>query len=265
MKKWSGFVVVAIFFATLAFGPAAAQDDSQATIEALQTEVADLKLLLTPTAKPTVEPASSEDVAALGVYGPMVELLEPGRADSLSIVARGKYQQGSVAVVVRNNTTKTFRTIEINGDVRDAEGKVTQTVTGFQFYPSPIAPGGLILGQLYFDQPINQGDEVKIKVKGQEASSFDLGAFPMEMIEFNVLDDGRVTGSVRNQSDKTTTNRGYTILLCFDEGDTPVWSETGSVEDGLAPGKVAAFEFGQFGGIPVACDRYLFSAYSYNS
>lgn len=235
----------------------------EATISALQTQVAELEAMLTPTVAPTTEVADSDQIETFGVYGPVIEDLKPGKDGALSLLARGKYQEGAVAVVVRNNTEKTYSTVDVSGEVRDANGKVTQVVNGLQFYPSPIPPGGLALGQVYFDQPVNEGDQVKLKVKGTELSSFSLDSFPLELVEYNVLEDGRVTGSVRNNSEQTTTNRGYTILMCFNEGTNPVWSDIGSIDEGLAPGEVAAFEFGQFGGIPVSCDRYLFAAYSY--
>ena len=43
MKRSIGFGIVVLIIATMAFGPASAQDNSQATISALQTQVADLQ------------------------------------------------------------------------------------------------------------------------------------------------------------------------------------------------------------------------------
>ncbi len=42
MKRSIGFGIVVLIIATMAFGPASAQDNSQATISALQTHVAEL-------------------------------------------------------------------------------------------------------------------------------------------------------------------------------------------------------------------------------
>jgi hypothetical protein len=51
--------------------------------------------------------------------------------------------------------------------------------------------------------------------------------------------------------------------MCFDDMGKPTWTESGSIDQGVAPGDIAAFEFGKFGGIPVDCSTYLFGGYSY--
>lgn len=237
-------------------------DGPEATISALQTQIASLT---TATAVPGAAAASpTAGKLPSGISGTALKHIKKGKPGELSIVAKGSYAKGQVPVIVRNNTQDSVAYVQVSGEVRGADGKVAQLVNAGQFYPQIVAPGQLAIGWVSFEQPVNDGDKVKLKVKSSGNVSFweSQGYIPLEVTELNLLDDGRVTGSLQNPSDKTTTQRGYTILMCFDDAWTPVYEKPGSVDEGIAPGDVAAFEFGQFGGLPVGCGNYLVGAYS---
>ena len=261
-----GLVVVGLIGGAAGHPVAEAQaPGAEATIAALQTRVADLESQLGLNPTPTVRAApSAVDVSDTGVVGTALALIPAGVAGELSIVATGAFDEGTVPIVLRNNTDAAITSIEVSGDVRDRDGRVTQTVSGNQFKPVILQPGQVAIGSVYLGQPVAPTDVVHLEADGTADLSYyeARGAVSLETVEFNDLGD-RITGSVQNPSGRATTDTGYLQLMCLDDAGTPLWTNSGSVDAGMAPGDIAAFEFGKFGGIPVDCGNYLFGAYSY--
>lgn len=259
---WVALVAVAAVLAgTWPDLSATAQDtDKDATIAALQTRVA--RLEGAGTAPAAVSPAASPALSApAGASGPAQAGLPEGEAGKIAIVATGPYQQNRVPIVVRNNTGRAVAYIEVAGDVRDADGRVTEVVRPRQLYPLIVEPGGLAIGYLYFDQEVRPTDKVSLTATGHTdvGSWRDFGAIPVELVEFNNFGD-RVTGSIRNPTNQTTTDSAFIGLVCFDQSGTPAYAAQGSVPKGIEPHGIGAFEFDN---IPFSCDRYLFAGYSY--
>ncbi|MCA9646889.1 MAG: hypothetical protein KC492_39650, partial [Myxococcales bacterium] len=106
-RRW--FVLLLVLLPAVVAPAASAQDvdttpipSPEATIAALQTRVAELEALLTPS--PAAETAADAGIDESGkLFGPGVALLPPGEPGEVSVVLVGPYGTW-LPVVIRNNT-----------------------------------------------------------------------------------------------------------------------------------------------------------------
>jgi len=161
MKRSIGFGIVVLIIATMAFGPASAQDNSQATISALQTQVADLQATVDArgekinaqrtqiaeikgananSVEPTAESASG---GGESVYlgGNALELLPAGAAGKLEVVTVGIYDGTELPLIVRNNTDKPLERLSVSGVARTVDGQLIAAGGDQGLNPSVVRPG----------------------------------------------------------------------------------------------------------------------------
>jgi hypothetical protein len=75
--------------------------------------------------------------------------LPSGQQGRLSVVAKGVYD-GSLPIIVRNNTSRTVNGIYVTGLATSASGRILATGDSQGFHPSLVKPGEITIGYVFF-------------------------------------------------------------------------------------------------------------------
>jgi hypothetical protein len=243
-----------------------AQDaNAEATMEALQTRVAELEeqLAITPTS--TVgqndSPANTRH-AQVSIGGTALEILPRGKLDSLEIIAVGSYTD-HLAVVVRNNSQATLDRISVAATARSADGSLLASGESDSLDPFRLAPGEVAFGIVDFGQiglPPSAVFDLSLESSTAQPLS-DSNELDLEIIETADFPD-RIVGEVRNGTGRTVEDAVMTGM-CFNNNGLP----TRSLFRGLNPGTLRPDESSTFQVSPPyegGCPLYLVAAHGWD-
>lgn len=222
-----------------------AQDTSaQATIEALQTRVAELEQQIGLTPTPAVDesaPAASERRTQLTIAGTALTHLPAGDTESLEVIATGPYM-GYLPVVIRNNSKVTRDDITVSVAVRSPYGSLLASGSSIFTHPYRLRSGQVAFTEIPLDDvalPPNAIFDVSLESKeaGATGASFSID---LEVVDASKIDD-RIVGEVRNTSG-VELNTVQMLGMCFDVDGRP----SGTFLTGLDPDTLSPFASGTF-------------------
>jgi hypothetical protein len=193
---------------------------------------------------PTAEPVAVETEMEVGGYvaGNAFGFLDEGAPGELSVVAAGRYEDGALAMVVRNNTGEPVENVQVE-IIGRLDGELAATGGALGIQPWVVEDGGLALGYAYFN-----GTEIPAEMEFE----FDVSADPAGTNEFTGVrdlvveeangDEDAIIGILRNDHDEDIEGFLITAGVCFDETGAPTEYVQGIAGGGtFAPGDSEAF------------------------
>lgn len=237
----------------LAMSPASAQDsDAAATIEALQTRVAELEeqLGITPTAAAEeTDSAANSAHSQATIAGTALDVLPRGESDALETIAVGGYRD-SVPFVIRNNSPAALAGIDVSLAVRSADGSLLASGhNSDSLAPVRLAPGDVAFGVVYLDDAVLPSDAVfDFSLDGRPARDpGERGVIDFEMLEVNELPD-RIVGEVRNSTGRSQDYVNVK-MMCFTDAGRPTKTLSAYLDRETVPAdETATFQ--------IVADRY---------
>jgi hypothetical protein len=163
-----------------------------------------------------------------------------GEAGKLAVVATGPIEtsgSSEVAVLIRNNTSKTMHDFKASGTARDAAGTLAGSGSSQGFTPYELKVGEWGFGFVYFGTALPEGSTISVTATGTNGPASD-GFIPR--VSFRVLEiatsvvrtNYSVTGIVENPSTKDVSSVAVK-LLCTGADGTPLSVST-DYADGTA-------------------------------
>lgn len=209
-------IVVAVTLA--AVSPVASQDaepskeEIEATIGALQTQAAELDTDNVST--PTVGAVWNTNTAA----GDGFDVLTPASANTVDVIAVGKYDGLRLPFVVHNNTETIASLVSVTGTVLDEAGALFATGGDNGIDPGWIEPKGIGIGYLYFDGvKFPAGATVEMVVDYEAAESRDrVGDLEARVVEWNHIEN-RVVGFLLNPHSININGPILVSVACLNE------------------------------------------------
>jgi hypothetical protein len=281
-------IVVTLVLVTFTGTPSSAQSGEQSTIEALQTEnanlqgtvdargdrmnaqrtqIADLETEVAGGSVATEEPAGDEAQgggASPYLFGPGVELLPAGTSGEVEVVLQGVYDGNILPLIVRNNTDEPIGRVQVTGSARSAAGDLIAAGGDQGFNPSRVEPGSYALGYLYFDGaalPADATFEFNVSYSAPESGSFS--SIDMTVIEATFLGD-RIVGTLQNNHDVEMSGPIDVSIICLDAGGAILGHEQGFTDQDTVPaGESIPFQVSFFGGIDCTYFALASSGYSF--
>lgn len=213
----------------------------------------------------TVADASPATSSALAISGTVT--IPDGEAGKLSIVLTGKpeAQRGTVPVVVRNRTSDSVYSIEVNGTARSADGALVGSGSSQGVTPSEVGPGEWAFGYVYFDSDLPTDASFDLTATGSTDSGF-LASVDGTIAEYNVAPGSYgtdVIGIVSNDTDAEISGPVSVDLMCFDGAGTAPVSTSGSYTDGdsIPAGGTSSFSLS----LPDNCANFALGASGYST
>jgi hypothetical protein len=226
----------------------------EATIAALQTQVADLQLqvksLTTPTvgsgSAPSSNGATTEQVSPF-VIGTAFSLIPQGDDGKVSVVAVGSYTRFdgtlTLPVMIRNNTGADVQQVSVAATARDTAGTLLASGQDRNLSPYRVPTGEVAFGYVDFDGielPVDTEFELTVQsIPVQEVTT--VGILDLEMGEVSAV-DGRIVGQVRNTTDRSLSSTAARIACLSENGTLNGVLYTGLDPDRVEPGQTATFQ-----------------------
>jgi len=271
-----GVLVLALVVTTVVdstgSSPVAAQDEAEATISVLMTEVAELQTqvaeLTTPTARSTAvadeSTPSSEGLGESRYLGGDGEALIPGGAESeLSVVLVGRYDGNSLPLVVRNNTDQEVADVSVSAVARGADNALLATGGDHEFKPNNLVPGDVTMGFIYFDgAELPPGVTFEFDVSASEPSDGSFSRRDFVVDEAALVGD-RVVGVLSNPHSEDLRGPFNVYLLCLgDDGSVLGFHQDYTDKEAASPGETVPFQVTMYG--EVSCPHFIVAASGYN-
>lgn len=283
-------VLVVIGALTLEGGvatPSQAQDTTEDRLSSLETRVAGLEARLdpvaaspvpdlamgvaTPPATPQATPVASVAAAAAAssggsgqtsIGGSAANLLPPGTAGEVIVVAVGTYDGSRLPLVVRNNTGGEVADVSVSATARDAGGALVASGGDQGFRPNLLRPGELAMGYAYFDGAQLPADAVFEFDAEADAPGGALSRLDLVVDEATLIDD-RVVGVLSNPHAETLQGPIGITLTCFStDGILLGFHEGYSDKETAEPGETVPFQVTLQGG--TSCPAFLVAGSGYN-
>lgn len=283
MKRLAAIVVVALVVLSVTYsgGGVEAQDGAEATIEAQETEIAEIRA--TSQARGEKINAQRTQIAELKagptetrqpeqveggessqyLFGPGVELLPGGNAGEVSVVAQGAYNGNILPIVVQNNTDGPIWTVTISSSVRSAAGELIGAGGDQGFDPTKVESGSFAIGYLYFDGATLPADATfEFDVSYESSEGRFLSTLDMAVVEASFLGD-RIVGEFRNEHDVVMSGPINIAVLCVGADGQILTHEQGYTDDDEAqPGESIPFQVTLYGGVD--CTNFIVAGGGYN-
>lgn len=264
MKRMTAFatvVLVMLMAASTAGNGAGAQDGSEATIEALETQLADAKATAaargerinaqrtkiaelsndatTPVAddeqgngRDTITPADADTprvAVDTSLFGESPEALPEGEADVVAVIVTGDPVRSNLPVVLRNNTGADLTVTQVVGVARDEGGKLVASSSFSNLAPAVLTTGQVGVGYVYFDIDELTPDLVfEIEAQYEPAGGDFTYLYDLTITEAELTEDG-IVGIATNPLAKTV-NAGSDVGICFSGDGTVVGYLSGSAD-----------------------------------
>lgn len=212
---------------------AAAEPTSTAPVET-EPEKVEAARLAAVDASPYVRPFG--DVSAV--------TFADGDPGEVSIVwsAEAISDSGSVAMVLRNNTSEDISRITATGTARDAGDKLVGSGESQGFNPAVVAPGEIVWGYVYFDTELaGQTLKYTFEIDAETVAEATLPPIPVTITEVNST-PSQILGSATNEGDETVSGPIGAQIICFDAAGKVTDEISGYFEqDELAAGASGSF------------------------
>jgi hypothetical protein len=177
----------------------------------------------------------------VGIGDVSVLSLPDGDPGSVTVIAAAKTLnfQGSVNLVVRNNTSAVVGEINVSGTARDDTGALVGSGSSQGFQPKVVAPGEIAFGYVYFDvEQAGSAWEFNFDVAAEPVGDYFL---PVTITEINNT-GGQIIGAVTNDLDRDVSGSIEVVAICFDTGGRMIDAVDSYVEqDDLPPGGTGSF------------------------
>jgi len=259
MKRTIGFGIVVLIITTMAFGPASAKDNSEATISALQTKVTELEDLLTPTTGSMGAVTGSGTSSKL--FGPAIDLLPPGEPGLASVVLVGPYGTW-LPIVIRNNTDYSLGRVDVSVAAYSSDGALIGAGSSLEIQPAIIDPGGYGIGNVSFsflDLPADTS--FKFKVEG-EADSEPYLLYDLTIANATFQVD-RIVGEISNDTGLLITNNAQVMFACLNpSGALTNVDSIYSADTTIQPGGTAIFQIDEY---YKPCELFLLTAKGFSN
>lgn len=163
--------------------------------------------------------------------------LRTGRQGRIAVIAQGQYLDGSVAVIVRNNTPRVAQYINVLGVATSPRGRLLATGKDQEMYPSHVKPGEIAFGYVYFgstDPPSN----ARFKLTATDGPTWKRDAFGGDLvIRQSGLAPGRVVGFARNPTRERIEGPIDARAACFTKAGTLIDARSDFTDQGSVPPK----------------------------
>lgn len=269
MTSWLNSIrVIAVVIAIVIAGvsPAAAQEqpskeELEATIEALQTQAAELEPETTGT--PASTPTADGNWNTATVAGNGFEVLTPAPAGTVEVIATGTYDGQRLPFVIHNNTDAAIQEAEVQGTVQDASGKLFAVAGSFAINPGWIEPGGVGVGYLYFEGiAFPTGATVDMTVSYESAESRDsFSSLEATVAEVSQVED-RFVGFLSNPHSVEISGPVEINVVCLAEnGSIASYNEDYTESETIPVGDQVPFQVTLDS---PSCDYFLIAADGYS-
>lgn len=201
------------------------------------------------------------------IGGNAFSLIPAGDSGKLSVVAHGVPSQMSVGmpVVIRNNTTKAIKGIDLSATARDSNGALLGAGNAIFSAPFVIVPGGLAIAAINFGGvEIPEDATFDFKIQPMQSS---LARFrpekDLDVVEANVFED-RIVGTLKNSQSGSVGGPIQVGAVCFDLEGNALSFDLGNVQAGtLAKGETASVQVTLLGYMVTGqgCPAFLIAGY----
>lgn len=192
-----GLVLASISTAMASQQSEPSKEELEATIAALQTQVAGMDSQESGEAVGTPSPSGSWNIATAAGNG--FEVLTPAPAGTVEVIARGVYDGQRLPFVIHNNTETAVDSVSVEASVLDGAGGLFAVAGDLGINPGWIEPGAIGLGYLYFDGiAFPPGATVEMSLSyDAEDSRGTLSSLEAAIAEWNLVDN-RIVGFLAN-------------------------------------------------------------------
>jgi len=244
-----------------------AQDGSEATIEALETQLADAEATsaargakindqrtkiaelagdaTTPAAggeadgdKATAPdgvdaPRAGVDTPRAGVdsslFGESPDSLPEGEAGIVAVIATGDPVRSSLPVVLRNNTGADVTVTQVVGVARGGDGKLVASSSFSTLAPALLTAGQVGVGYVYFDiDELTPDLDFELEAQAEPAGGDSTYLYDFVIAEAELTEDG-IVGIATNPLSETLSS-GSVVGVCFSRDGTVVGYLSGSAD-----------------------------------
>lgn len=202
------------------------------------SEVVDPGSIASVAPSPPVSSAAAGSSTVTGALQSFdVEDLPAGEPGEVSVLGYSEPQEGSVHLVMRNNTGGAISQLVIDAVAYDATGAIIGSRSSSGSTPALVPDGEIVFMSvnLGLDEP---APSVEFAVEYEEGPS-DGGPINLTVSEVNATEDG-IFGRVTNDSGRDGTGATWIEALCFD-GQTPTHKLYGGEGGSLTSGKSTTF------------------------
>lgn len=194
------------------------------------------------------------------VSGNAFDLLSAGEPNTLSIVAQGPLVNGTVSIVLKNNTKDDVTNVTLGAEARDASGKLLGSVSYGTVYPAIIGAGSFELGWVYFGTAPLPDAKVTVYVDSKPVTDLDIQLLTsksgVSVTEFAASKE-QIIGAVTNTS-SDPVNDPYMLVSCWnDKGVLSSTEVARTARKVIAPGESSAFSVITLGSLAPSCDKWL--------
>ncbi|MDQ3692254.1 MAG: VWA domain-containing protein [Chloroflexota bacterium] len=194
-----------------------AADDAASLTEAVFTAFAQVETT------PTPEPVEAETEMETGGYvaGNAFGFLDEGEPGELSVVAFGAYEEGDLALVIRNNTGEPVENVQVE-IVGRAGGELVATGGALGIQPFVVEDGAVTIGYGYFSGAEYPADtEFEFDVSADPAGTDEITGTRDLIVEEVNGDEDAIIGILRNDHDDDIEGFLITAGVCFDDAGAP--------------------------------------------
>lgn len=201
------------------------------------------------------------------IGGNAFSLIPAGESGKLSVVAHGLPSQMSVGmpVVIRNNTEKEIKGINLTATARDSSGALLGAGNAIFQAPFTIVPGGLAIAGVNFGgAAIPEDAKFEFTVEPMQSS---LARFrperDLDVVEANVFED-RIVGTLKNTQDGSVNGPVQVGAICFDLDGNVLSFDIGNAQStSLAKGQTVSVQVTLIGYLisGQGCPAFLIAGY----
>lgn len=238
--------------------PALAQDDLQATIDALETRVSDLE---GPVAEGTPALSNDGDAQFPGVYGAVPPNLPKAPQGEVAVVVEGAfspYSDDYRTVILHNNSSDAVQIGDVKGIVESKDGSLAGASTGSYFIVSELPAGAYTIGFVVFGSDIGDSETVDYEVSLSDDQE-DPGSFEVALsIDRLSQQESTFVGEVVNDHE-LAVELEIVRVYCLNKDGVPYDTETAWFSsETLKPGDSLIFETDDIGSdLQNDCPYYL--------
>lgn len=213
-----------------------------------------------PTPVPTISLTPQDARASIFVIGNASPKLAAGELGVVTVVARATKLDGSgsLAIVVRNNTSQAVERITASGTIDDSAGNLIGSGSDQGLNPNHVEPGEIAFGYIYFEGVSKLPTGAKIDIQLESTAAAD-NTFENRR-DLKGVRAGLVKGTyglslVGQLINQYTDSVGGPIgvgAACFDTSGHLLYTALDfATPDSLSPGQKASYSMGVSGNCPV--------------
>jgi len=249
-------MLVVLLAAATAGNRVGAQDGGEATIEALETRLADAEATstargakindqrtkiaelsgdaTTPAADDGDEADAPRAAVDTALFGEAPESLPEGEAGVVAVIAIGAPVLSSLPVVLRNNSGADVTVTQVVGVARDGAGKLVASSSSSTLAPAVLSAGQVGVGYVYFDIDELASDLVfEMEAQSEPAGGDFAYLYDLAITEAELTEDG-IVGIATNPLTETLSS-GSVVGVCFAGDGTVVGYLLGSPDKQETP------------------------------